>query len=82
MEPGARLVFTHGLEVSPRSTKIFWDVDAPATLERVDVDRSDQFRDLIPQYDLILTYGGGAPVVNVTSGPNVVPPELVATNWK
>lgn len=42
---------------------IFWDVDAPATLERIDADRSDPFRELIPRYDLVLTYGGGQPVV-------------------
>ncbi len=43
---------------------IFWDVDAPATLDRVNESDSDYFKDLIPQYDLILTYGGGDPVVN------------------
>jgi spore maturation protein CgeB len=42
---------------------VFWDVDAPATLDRVQHDPSDPFRALIPQYDFILTYGGGAPVV-------------------
>lgn len=41
----------------------FWDVDAPATLERVQNDASDPFRTLIPRYDAIFTYGGGAPVV-------------------
>lgn len=43
---------------------IFWDVDAPATLDRVKHDPSDYFKELIPQYDLILTYGGGNPVVD------------------
>lgn len=43
---------------------IFWDVDAPATLDRVKYNEDDYFRALIPQYDLILTYGGGDPVVN------------------
>lgn len=43
---------------------IFWDVDAPATLDRVKNDNNDYFKPLIPQYDLILTYGGGDPVVN------------------
>ncbi|MBA9075362.1 CgeB family protein [Rufibacter quisquiliarum] len=43
---------------------IFWDVDAPATLDRVESDPADPFRPCIPQYDLILTYGGGDPVVN------------------
>jgi spore maturation protein CgeB len=41
----------------------FWDVDAPATLERVQHDPGDPFAALIPRYDLILTYGGGDPVV-------------------
>lgn len=43
---------------------IFWDVDAPATLDRVKYGDEDYFKALIPQYDLILTYGGGDPVVN------------------
>jgi spore maturation protein CgeB len=47
-----------------RTTVVFWDVDAPATLERVHQNAKDPFRDLIPRYDLILTYGGGDPVVN------------------
>jgi spore maturation protein CgeB len=41
----------------------FWDVDAPATLDRVLQNADDPFRPLIPRYDLILTYGGGEPVV-------------------
>jgi len=41
----------------------FWDVDAPATLERVQGDPADPFRALIPRYDLVLTYGGGEPVM-------------------
>jgi len=42
---------------------VFWDVDAPATLERVQHDQGDPFRSLICEYDLVLTYGGGDPVV-------------------
>jgi len=42
---------------------IFWDVDAPATLDRVQQNPSDRFLPLIPRYDMILTYGGGDPVV-------------------
>jgi spore maturation protein CgeB len=45
------------------ATVIFWDVDAPATLERVDAAPDDPFRALIPRYDLVLTYGGGPKVV-------------------
>jgi spore maturation protein CgeB len=40
----------------------FWDVDAPATLARVTANPADPFRDLIPRYDYIFTYGGGDPV--------------------
>jgi spore maturation protein CgeB len=43
---------------------IFWDVDAPATLERMANNPLDPFRSLVPQYDMILTYGGGQPVID------------------
>jgi spore maturation protein CgeB len=42
----------------------FWDVDAPATLARVEQNPSDPFLPLVPQYDFIFTYGGGDPVVD------------------
>ena len=42
---------------------VFWDVDAPATLDRVHRNRQDPFAALIPRYDAIFTYGGGQPVV-------------------
>jgi spore maturation protein CgeB len=42
----------------------FWDVDAPATLERVFADPADPFRALVPRYDFVFTYGGGDPVVS------------------
>src|SRR5918993_2159056 len=35
---------------SHRLTTIFWDVDAPATLERVESNTADPFRQLIPRY--------------------------------
>jgi spore maturation protein CgeB len=41
----------------------FWDVDAPATLDRVSHDPRDPFRSLIPNFDVIFTYGGGDPVI-------------------
>lgn len=47
----------------PASSVVFWDVDAPATLARLQRDPSDPFRALVPRYDLVLTYGGGPPVV-------------------
>lgn len=48
---------------TPRNLVAFWDVDAPATLDRVHTNASDPFARLIDRYDLILTYGGGEPVV-------------------
>lgn len=47
----------------PGTLVVFWDVDAPATLERVENNPADPFRKLVPAYDLILTYGGGPPVI-------------------
>ena len=49
---------------TPRNLVAFWDVDAPATLDRMANDPHDPFRPVVPQYDLVLTYGGGDPVVN------------------
>jgi spore maturation protein CgeB len=48
---------------SAQTRKAFWDVDAPATLARVEENPNDPFRRLIPRYDFIFTYGGGDPVV-------------------
>jgi spore maturation protein CgeB len=42
---------------------VFWDVDAPATLDHIHKNSADPFRALIPRYDLVFTYGGGDPVV-------------------
>jgi spore maturation protein CgeB len=42
---------------------IFWDVDAPATLARLEQNPDDPLARLVPRYDLVLTYGGGTPVV-------------------
>ncbi|MFS8609443.1 MAG: glycosyltransferase [Gammaproteobacteria bacterium] len=41
----------------------FWDVDAPATLDRLERDPGDPFHALVPRYDVVFTYGGGPPVV-------------------
>ncbi|RJP14331.1 MAG: hypothetical protein C4520_21700 [Candidatus Abyssobacteria bacterium SURF_5] len=48
----------------PNNLVVYWDVDAPATLERIRSNPADPFRPLIPLYDLVLTYGGGDPVVS------------------
>lgn len=49
---------------TPRNLVAFWDVDAPATLARLKANPADPFAPLILKFDLILTYGGGPPVVN------------------
>jgi spore maturation protein CgeB len=43
---------------------VFWDVDAPATLDRIAADSRDPFRALIPRFSAVFTYGGGDRVVN------------------
>ena len=48
---------------TPRNLVVFWDVDAPVTLDRMENDPADPFRACVPGYDFILTYGGGSPVV-------------------
>jgi spore maturation protein CgeB len=48
----------------PHAIVAFWDVDAPATLDAVHRDPLHPFRKLVPRYDLVLTYGGGAAVVS------------------
>jgi spore maturation protein CgeB len=52
------------LECKSEHTQVaFWDVDAPATLERVEGDPNDAFRACIPKYDFVFTYGGGDAIV-------------------
>jgi spore maturation protein CgeB len=48
----------------PTNSIVFWDVDAPATLDRVHDDENDPFLRCIPAYDGIFTYGGGDAVIN------------------
>jgi spore maturation protein CgeB len=48
---------------TPGNLVVFWDVDAPVTLDRMEHDPHDAFRACVPGYDFILTYGGGSPVV-------------------
>ena len=52
------------LECKSKQTRVaFWDVDAPATLARVEGNERDPLRECIPRYDFIFTYGGGSAVV-------------------
>ncbi len=47
----------------PGALKIFWDVDAPATLAEMQTSADHPLRKALADLDLILTYGGGEPVV-------------------
>jgi spore maturation protein CgeB len=44
--------------------KVFWDVDAPATLERLASNSTDPFHSSLRRFDLVLTYGGGKRVTD------------------
>ena len=46
------------------AVRIFWDVDAAATLDEVKATPDHPLRNALGQLDLVLTYGGGDPVVN------------------
>ncbi len=48
----------------PGALRIFWDVDAAATLDEMRADPAHPVRAALPHLDLVLTYGGGAPVVD------------------
>ena len=50
-------------EARPDAIRIFWDVDAPATLAAMRADPAHPLRGALPGLDLVLTYGGGPPVV-------------------
>lgn len=55
----------HRVSAMPETVcKVFWDVDAPATLERIATDPADVFHTSLPGYDLVLTYGGGERVTS------------------
>ena len=47
----------------PGTLVVFWDVDAPATLTHLQNNPAAPLRRYIPDFDLVLTYGGGPPVV-------------------
>jgi spore maturation protein CgeB len=53
----------------PGALKLFWDVDAAATLAEIRAAGDDHpMRRLLPQLDRVFTYGGGPPVVNAYEG--------------
>jgi spore maturation protein CgeB len=60
----------HGVMAAarPDAIRIFWDVDAPATLAELAAAPHHPLRRALPSLDLVLTYGGGRPVVEAYEG--------------
>jgi spore maturation protein CgeB len=52
----------------PDALKIFWDVDAAATLDEMRADASHPVLAALPDLDMVLTYGGGPPVIDAYTG--------------
>jgi spore maturation protein CgeB len=48
--------------------RVFWDVDAAATLDEMRGEESHVVRRMLPDLDMVFTYGGGPPVVNAYEG--------------
>ncbi|MDQ4088212.1 MAG: glycosyltransferase [Pseudomonadota bacterium] len=48
--------------------RIFWDVDAAATLDEMRGDAGHPVRRALPSLDMVLTYGGGPPVIEAYEG--------------
>jgi spore maturation protein CgeB len=47
----------------PCALRLFWDVDAPATLAQLAAGQEPGLHAMLPALDAVLTYGGGAPVI-------------------
>lgn len=52
----------------PHALRIFWDVDAAATLDEMRSAPAHPIRRALPDLDMVLTYGGGQPVVDAYRG--------------
>lgn len=48
----------------PDAVRLFWDVDAPATLAEIRDDAGHPLRRALGRLDAVMTYGGGPPVVS------------------
>jgi len=46
------------------AVRIFWDVDAPATLAELREDADHPLHKVLPELDFVFTYGGGDPVID------------------
>ena len=53
---------------APHALKLFWDVDAAATLDEMRLDPSHPVLGALDELDVVLTYGGGPPVVDAYLG--------------
>jgi spore maturation protein CgeB len=53
---------------APRALKLFWDVDAAATLDEMRGHPDHPVLAALPALDMVLTYGGGPPVVDAYRG--------------
>ncbi len=53
---------------APHAIRIFWDVDAAATLDEMRSAPDHPVLRALPDLDLVLTYGGGPPVVDAYTG--------------
>lgn len=50
------------------AVRVFWDVDAPATLAELRADALHPLHRILPALDMVLTYGGGTPVTDAYQG--------------
>lgn len=55
-------------QARPGALRIFWDVDAAATLDEMRGDASHPVLSALPGLDMVLTYGGGPPVIDAYRG--------------
>lgn len=51
-------------QARPGTIRIWWDVDAPATLAEMRGDAGHPLRRDLPAFDIVFTYGGGQPVID------------------
>ena len=58
----------HGILRHRSALRIFWDVDAAATLDEMRRDADHPLHTALLDLDLVLTYGGGPPVVDAYNG--------------
>ena len=53
---------------NPHALKVFWDVDAAATLDEMRGAPDHPVLKALPDLDMVLTYGGGPPVIDAYRG--------------